>query len=129
MGRLYYANNPEPVELPDRLLAHLKVVIATKLRRNESFSIAWDDATGRHEWLWLDAAVPLRVVVDDPDLVLDPGVLRTLTDRANTSAGLTVDLDEEIARVDRQTRSPARGRTGSIERHDVFTRAKSPSGG
>lgn len=31
MGYLYYGNSTEPIEIPDRVLAHLKVVAATKL--------------------------------------------------------------------------------------------------
>ena len=39
MGNLYYGTAPEPIRVPDRLLSHLKVVAATKLRRGESFTL------------------------------------------------------------------------------------------
>ena len=49
MGLIFYGNSPDPIEVDDRTLAHLKVVIALKLRRNESFTLSWrhPDATGR----------------------------------------------------------------------------------
>lgn len=34
MGMLFYGASAEPIFIEDRALAHLKVVIATKLRRN-----------------------------------------------------------------------------------------------
>ena len=39
MGRLIYGTGDTDVEFEDRLLAHLKVVISTKLRRNEAFML------------------------------------------------------------------------------------------
>ena len=41
MAQLYYGNSADPIEMPDRLLAHVKVVLATKLRRSESFTLSW----------------------------------------------------------------------------------------
>lgn len=69
MGWLYYGDTSEPIEIEDRALAHLKVVIATKLRRNESFTLSWqhpsDDPTGRST-IWLHPSIPLRFVFHDP---------------------------------------------------------------
>lgn len=39
MGYIQYGGGVEPIYIEDRALAHLKVVIATKLRRNESFTL------------------------------------------------------------------------------------------
>jgi hypothetical protein len=62
VGRLIY-DNTTAVEFDDRVLAHLQLVIGTKLRRGESFYLTWmDDASvgdGRNA-IWLHAAVPLR---------------------------------------------------------------------
>lgn len=98
MGHLFYGNTTEPFEIPDRLLAHVKVVAATKLRRSESFTLSWqhrpDDAPGRTT-LWMQPSIPLRFVFDEPESeTLDPAVLKRLAAAANTSAGLTIDLDE-----------------------------------
>lgn len=46
MGHLYYGTTPEPIRIPDRLLSHLKVVVATKLRRSESFTVSWTHVDG-----------------------------------------------------------------------------------
>jgi hypothetical protein len=41
MGTLYYGAARTAISIDDRLLAHLKVVITSKLRRNESFLVSW----------------------------------------------------------------------------------------
>jgi hypothetical protein len=43
MGTLYYGAARTPIHIDDRLLAHLKVVATSKLRRNESFLLSWDE--------------------------------------------------------------------------------------
>jgi hypothetical protein len=43
MGTLYYGAARTPVTIDDRTLAHLKVVATSKLRRNESFLVSWDE--------------------------------------------------------------------------------------
>lgn len=94
MGLLYYGDSGEPIDIPDRLLAHLKIVITTKLRRAESFTLTWRDATGRSS-LWLQESIPLRFVFDsaEPEQ-LDPAALQDMAHRANSSSGLVVDLGE-----------------------------------
>ena len=66
MGRLIY-DNTTAVELDDRLLAHLQLVIGTKLRRGESFYLNWTDepavGDGRNA-IWLHPAIPLRFKYD-----------------------------------------------------------------
>jgi hypothetical protein len=43
MGTLFYGASRTPITIDDRLLAHLKIVITSKLRRNESFLLSWDE--------------------------------------------------------------------------------------
>lgn len=98
MGHLFYGNTTESFEIPDRLLAHVKMVTATKLRRSESFTLSWQhracDAPGRTT-LWMQPSIPLRFVFEQAESVaLDSDVLKRLSAGANTSAGLTIDLDE-----------------------------------
>ncbi|NYE19023.1 hypothetical protein [Microbacterium immunditiarum] len=97
MGHLYYGTSTEPIEIPDSLLAHLKVVITTKLRRSESFTLAW-----RHEGItqpgrsaiWLQHSIPLRFVFESPEPEqLRASALQEFVNQANSSAGLTVDVD------------------------------------
>lgn len=67
MGRLYYGAQTEAVELDDRTLMHLQVVIISKLRRNEQFSFAWDRPITHgsgHQTLWLEPSIPLRFEYD-----------------------------------------------------------------
>lgn len=41
MGTIYYGGSESPIHIEDRVLAHLKVVITTKLRRGESLTVSW----------------------------------------------------------------------------------------
>jgi hypothetical protein len=62
LGILRYHN--EEFELDDRILAHMQVVISTKLRRAENFFLSWSIAasngSGRHA-IWIDNGVPLHI--------------------------------------------------------------------
>ncbi|CAH0236231.1 hypothetical protein [Microbacterium sp. Bi128] len=103
MGSLYYGTATDPIRIPDRLLSHLKVVTATKLRRSESFTLSWthvDGSPGRST-LWLQPAIPLRFVFDsaEPEQ-LNAQILKDMADMANSSAGLVVALDAEIPSAD-----------------------------
>jgi hypothetical protein len=96
MGRLYYGDSGEGIELPDTLLAHLKVVITTKLRRHESFTLSWRheacDPQGRSA-LWLQESIPMRFVFDTEEAEkLSTEVLQQFSRLANSSGGLTIDL-------------------------------------
>lgn len=99
MGLLYYGASESPIHMPDRILAHVKVVIATKLRRGESFTMSWrhpeGEATGRTT-IWLQPSIPLRFVFAtvEPEM-LDPALLHTFANSANSSGGLSVDLDAD----------------------------------
>lgn len=103
MGRLYYGSSPDPIEMSDRVLAHLKVVISTKLRRSESFPLSWD-RDGERSTLWLHCSIPLRFEVSaEAAGAIDRVYLNELAKAANSSGGIVVDLDaeEKTAKVDR----------------------------
>ena len=104
MGQLFYGDTAEPIEIPDRLLAHLKVVIATKLRRSESFTLSWSHRDGEPDGrttIWLHSAIPMRFVFGDPEPEeLDPALLVKLAKAANSSGGVTLDLDEALLGAD-----------------------------
>jgi hypothetical protein len=61
VGVLYYGGTE--FEFDDRVLAHLQIVISTKLRRNEDFFLSWaqpiERGSGRHA-IWIDNGVPLH---------------------------------------------------------------------
>lgn len=98
MGQLYYGDTAEPIDIPDRLLAHLKVVITTKLRRAESFTLTWrheDGETSGRSSLWLQESIPMRFVFDSAEAEqLDPAALQDMAHRASSSSGLVVDFDD-----------------------------------
>lgn len=70
MGTIYYGGSATPIHIEDRALGHLKVVIATKLRRGESFTVSWqhpDDQPRGRSTIWLHPSIPLRFVFEDPE--------------------------------------------------------------
>jgi hypothetical protein len=98
MGILYYGNGTDPIEIPERLLAHIKVVITAKLRRNERFMVSWthpDGTSPGRTSIWMDASIPLRFVFDKAEgEALDPQLLRELADEASSSRGLVLEPEE-----------------------------------
>jgi hypothetical protein len=63
MGRLRYDGTSEPIIIEDETLAHLKVIIGTKLRRQESFMMTWHPTEGGDPGrvtVWIHPAIPLQ---------------------------------------------------------------------
>lgn len=93
MGSLYYGAS-EPIQIEDRALAHLKVVVATKLRRNESFTLSWRHADGEplgRSTIWLHPSIPLRFVFQEPETPeLSRRWIEELAHSANSSGGITL---------------------------------------
>jgi hypothetical protein len=62
LGTLIYGDSGVEIEFDDRVLAHLQVVISTKLRRHEGFFFSWRDdpslGDGRSS-IWLETSIPL----------------------------------------------------------------------
>lgn len=117
MGTLHYGATGEPIEMPDRILAHLKVLVSTKLRRNESFSLSWDrlrDGAVERSSIWLHCSIPLRFQIDaEAAKQLDRTYLQQLADQANSSTGVVIDLcdqvtEREISELDVRTPALAR---------------------
>ena len=100
MGTIFYGGDATPIHIEDRALAHLKVVIATKLRRNESFTLTWrhqDDQPGGRSTIWLHPSIPLRFVFDDAEAPeLSRRWIEDLAQSANSSGGVTL-VDENVA--------------------------------
>lgn len=63
MGKFIYGVPPAAVDLDDRLLAHLRVAIMTKLRRGEPFmfelNVSPSEGSGRRSF-WVHPAVPMQ---------------------------------------------------------------------
>lgn len=93
------------LQIEDRALAHLKVVIATKLRRHESFTLSWihpdGDAFGRST-IWLHPFIPLRFLFESreqPDLNVQ--WIEDLMQSTNATGGITF-VDEVVDLSKRQ---------------------------
>ncbi|KJL44866.1 MULTISPECIES: hypothetical protein [Microbacterium] len=109
MAELAYGAEGTPIYIPEHLLAHVKVVVTTKLRRHESFMMSWrhTDGSGRSS-VWLEQSIPLRFTfesVDEPRI--DPALLSRLAAGANSNAGLILELDEIHPLGPPATASPA----------------------
>ncbi|WP_448390198.1 DUF7882 family protein [Microbacterium aurum] len=94
MGTIYYGGSATPIHIEDRALAHLKVVIATKLRRSESFTVSWQHPEGEprgRSTIWLHPSIPIRFVFDDPEPAeLSREGIEDLAQSANSSGGISL---------------------------------------
>ncbi|WP_460002654.1 DUF7882 family protein [Microbacterium xylanilyticum] len=98
MGTMHYGGSAAPIHIEDRVLAHLKVVITTKLRRGESFTMSWphrDDEPAGRTSIWLHPAVPLRFVFEEPvGPELDRQYLAALANSANSTGGIHLTVED-----------------------------------
>ncbi len=99
MGSLYYGDSAEPINIEDRALAHLKIVVATKLRRNESFTLSWrhpeNELNGRST-IWLHPSIPLRFVFESADAPeISRQWIEDLANSASSTGGITL-VDEHV---------------------------------
>ncbi|GAA3748224.1 hypothetical protein GCM10022239_24600 [Leifsonia bigeumensis] len=99
MGFLLYGRPAEEIEIEDRTLAHIKIVILAKLRRGESFAFSFEhdpsDDAGRST-IWLNPAIPLRFKFEEerqPEL--DRRWLELLVSAANSVDGLRLIPEPE----------------------------------
>ena len=102
MGTIFYGGSATPIDMEDRVLAHLKVVISTKLRRSESFTLSWrhpDDQPRGRSTIWLHPSIPLRFVFDDPEPAeLSRQWIEDLARSANSAGGITLIAEDLTAR-------------------------------
>ncbi|WP_061015478.1 hypothetical protein ABRP18_018745 (plasmid) [Microbacterium sp. WHRI 7836] len=99
MASLVYGDGVDPIHIEDRALAHMKIVIATKLRRNESFTLSWkhpEGDPGGRSTIWIHPSIPLRFTFDE---VEPPPIslrwVEQLMHTANSSGGITL-VDEVL---------------------------------
>ncbi|WP_295781551.1 hypothetical protein [uncultured Microbacterium sp.] len=94
MGTLFSSSDAQPITIDDRLLQYLQVVVSTKLRRGESFTITWTDEAAGHArtTLWIQPSISMRfeytAIASAP---LSGGYLRQLADQAAMSSGLLLN--------------------------------------
>ncbi|MGO4536456.1 DUF7882 family protein [Leifsonia sp. 2MCAF36] len=90
------------ISFEDRVLAHLEVVIVSKLRRKESFALSWREAPENGDGrttIWIDPSIPLRFRYSGSR---PPGLDRDWVERlaaaAASSSGL-IAVDEDGQQV------------------------------
>ncbi|WP_347232598.1 ATP-dependent DNA ligase [Cryobacterium sp. Hh11] len=97
MGSLTY--DRVIVEIDDRTLAHLQLVIVQKLRRGESFLLSWRDSaevgSGRSS-IWLNPAIPLYFkFVGGRAATLNRQWIEDLSRSANSAQGLVIVSEDD----------------------------------
>lgn len=126
-----------PIHIEDRTLAHLKVVIATKLRRDESFTVSWrhpDDQPRGRSTIWVHPSIPLRFVFDDPEPTeLSREWIEELANSANSSGGIMLVAEHfdtgPIATIEGGDDSSADMSLGTVEVENLEIDNLTVSGG
>ncbi|KDA04903.1 hypothetical protein DC31_02180 [Microbacterium sp. CH12i] len=95
MGKLEYNSSRPAIEVDDGTLAHLKIVIGTKLRRHESFMMTWlpeDKEPAGRLTVWMHPAIPLVIAFDDSRMpAIDPKRIETMMENLNARGELVLD--------------------------------------
>jgi hypothetical protein len=111
MGKLTY-DSTLTVDLDDRALAHLQVVISAKLRRGESFQFSWtsDPASGGgRTTIWMNPYVTLSFRYSSGRApTLNRAWIEMLMDTANSAPGLRL-VPEPAPAAARAPGSPSGG--------------------
>ncbi len=92
MGKLYYGDDDLGIDMEDRLLAHVKMAIIAKLRRDEKFTFSWQhgvEGGGGRSTIWVHPSIPLRFKFDGSrQPVLNRAWVEALLLSANSTGGL-----------------------------------------
>jgi hypothetical protein len=102
MGQLIYGGN-HVIEFDDRMLAHLQIVIASKLRRREGLFLSWKqetDAGSGRVTIWLDPSIPLLFRFRGPAPGINRAWLESLTEASNSPRGLFVSEESTYLNAD-----------------------------
>jgi hypothetical protein len=119
MGSIYYGGAEAPINIEDRALAHLKVVIATKLRRGESFTVSWEHAEGEapgRSTIWLHPSIPLRFVFDDVEPAnLNRAWIEQLATASYSTGGIILTAEHIEAEPAPASSAPTSVALGNVE--------------
>ncbi|PRA80784.1 hypothetical protein [Microbacterium sp. MYb66] len=94
MGTLEYNSARPPIDVDDQTLAHLKIVIGTKLRRHESFMMTWlsDGKPSGRLTIWMHPSIPLIFAFDDSKMAeIDPSRIERMMENLNARGELVLD--------------------------------------
>ena len=98
MGSLQY--DGVTIEFEDRLLAHLQIVIGQKIRRGESFFMAWrdsDDVGDGHSSIWIHPSQNLYFKFSGSRFPkINNEWIEALAASANSSRGLMVMTEDSV---------------------------------
>ncbi|MBC7723770.1 MAG: ATP-dependent DNA ligase [Burkholderiaceae bacterium] len=103
MGVLRYGSDGMEVDIDDRSLAHLQIVMTSKLRRGEAFLFSWTNSltigSGRSS-IWIDPAIPLYFrYFHNGGAEINREWLEALMDSANTAGGLNFSAEPSVEQI------------------------------
>lgn len=92
MGILHYG--ARDLNLDDRVLAHLQIIIGMKLRRSENFFVSWRNtgaSGGGRNAIWIDNGIAIWFEYDGSKLpTINREWIDTLASSASTNFGLQI---------------------------------------
>lgn len=95
MGTLEYNSSRPPIQIDDETLMQLKIVIGTKLRRQESFMMTWlprDEVPAGRLTIWMHPSIPLIFSFDDVLLrPSDPARIERMMEHVASRGELVLD--------------------------------------
>lgn len=109
MGKFIYGTMATSAEVDDRVLAHLRIAIMTKLRRGESFmfELEMGDGSGRRTF-WMHPSVPVQLqFYGSRQPRINPAWVEALLQSASGLAGLTIVPEPPSSR--REPGQPSNG--------------------
>jgi hypothetical protein len=99
MGKLIYGSPGMEIEIEDRVLAHLKVAMIAKLRRDEKFSLSWQhgqEGGGGRSTIWIHPAIPLHFRFNgNRQPTLNRAWIEGMLHTANSTTGLQIIPEPE----------------------------------
>ncbi|MCC2030069.1 DUF7882 family protein [Microbacterium tenebrionis] len=95
MGTLEYNSSRPPIKVDDDTLAHLKIVIGTKLRRHESFMMTWlpeGEGDGGRMTIWMNPSIPLILSFDGSTMpMIDSKRVEAMMENLSARGELVLD--------------------------------------
>lgn len=92
MGKLVYGGAGIEIDFDDRVLLHLQIAVANKLRLDESFMLSWHDdmsTGGGRSTVWIDRAIPLYFKFFGSKVpTINPAWVEELLASANSGTGM-----------------------------------------
>jgi hypothetical protein len=94
VGHLIYDRGTAEVQMDDRVLAHLQIVMVAKLRRHESFAFSWKEPAASGDgrstiWVFPTVSLRFRFAGSRPPAI-NPAWLKALAASADSGQGLHV---------------------------------------